>query len=67
MLLYDSVDFGRIKAPLVDAMSIDNVMDREWLNDIVDRFIQSMSLSEVVNLPVRADLESMSSTERRRF
>lgn len=67
MVLYDSVDFGRIKAPLADAMTIDNVIDREWLDDNVDRFIQSVSLSEVVNLPVRADLESMSSAERRRF
>jgi hypothetical protein len=67
MVLYDSANFAQIKAPIADAMTTDDTMDHEWLDDNVDRFIQSVTLSEVVNLPVRVDFEGMSSAQRRRF
>ena len=68
MLLYDPIVDEKVSdAPLGREVSFDETMNREWLFDHVDEYIQSAVLEEVRNQPVTADLKAMSPKQRRDF
>jgi hypothetical protein len=68
MLLYDPIINGMGRdAPLSRKVSFDNTMNSDWLDEHVDEYIQSTSLDEVRNHPFSADLDGMSTKQRRDF
>jgi hypothetical protein len=68
MLLYDPiVNDVTPDAPLSRAITLDDTMNVDWLDEHIDRYVVAVDLQDVKNQPITADLERMSLRERREF
>ena len=68
MLLYDPIDIGMVRdAPLGRQVTLEDLMNVDWLDEHVDEYIRSTALGAVKNHPVTTDLAAMSPKQWRDF
>jgi hypothetical protein len=68
MLLYDTPQKeGTAESPLSKEMVIDNLADEKWMDENVDRFIEHVSVTNIVNLPIKVDLRNLTPRQQNAF